>query len=153
MKKFLAGVVLLVVGIVFISAVTSADDREAREAQIIAAARRVDVHCFDVTLRSQSFDTWLASAVGSRGSIRWEANDCGEQTGNPANTPVDFPICAEAIVVFSDGREAGLSLAVGTAQKGVSGQPTVWYMYVMGRDKSFQYPRELRDFSRFIKNR
>jgi hypothetical protein len=103
-----------------------------------------------LALHSQALDTWLVRVVGSRGSIRWEVNDCGEQTGNPANTPVDFPICAEAVIALSDGREAGLSIAVGTAQKGVSGQPTVWSMYVTGKDKSFQHPRQLRDFSRLI---
>ncbi len=153
MNRSVAGVVALVVGIVSTSAVTSADDREGREAQIIATARRVDVHDLDVTLRSQSLDAWLARVVGPRGSVRWEVNDCGEQTGNPANTPVDFPICAEAMIALSDGREAGLSLAVGTAQKGVSGQPTVWHMYVSGRDKSFQYPRQLRDLSQLIQSR
>ncbi len=153
MKKLLAGVIALAAGVGPIAGVTSPGDREEREAQIIAVARRVDVHDLDVALRSQSLDTWLARVVGSRGSIRWEVNDCGEQTGNPANTPADFPICAEAMIALSDGREAGLSLAVGTAQKGVSGQPTVWYMYVTGRDKSFQHPRQLRDFSRLIKSR
>lgn len=150
MNKVLAGVVAFAAGVGPISGVTSPGDREQREAQVIAGARRVDVHDLDVALRSQALDTWLARVVGSRGSIRWEANDCGEQTGNPANTPADFPICAEAVIALSDGREAGLSLAVGTAQKGVSGQPTVWYMYVTGRDKSFQHPRQLRDFSRLI---
>jgi hypothetical protein len=150
MKKLLAGVIALATGVVPISGVTSPADREEREAQVIGSARRVDVHDLDIALRSQALDTWLAGVVGSRGSIRWEANDCGEQTGNPANTPVDFPICAEAVIALLDGREAGLSLAVGTAQKGVSGQPTVWYMYVTGRDKSFQHPRQLRDFSRPI---
>lgn len=146
-------VVALVVGIVSSSAVTSAGDREAREAQIIAVARRVDVHDLDVTLRSQSLDAWLAGVVGSRGSIRWEANDCGEQTGNPANTPAEFPICAEAVIALSDGRKAGLSLAVGTAHKGVSGRPGVWDMYVSGKDKAFHHPRHLRDFSHLIRSR
>jgi hypothetical protein len=150
MKKLWAGVVALAAGVGPIFGLTSPGNREEREAQIIAGARRVDVHDLDVALRSQALDTWLAHVVGSRGSIRWEVNDCGEQTGNPANTRVDFPICAEAVIALSDGREAGLSLAVGTAQKGVSGQPTVWYMYVTGRNKSFRHPRQLRDFSRLM---
>lgn len=151
MKKLLASVVAFAAGVGPISGVASPENREEREAQVIAGARRVDVHDLDVALRSQALDRWLARVVGSRGSIRWELNDCGEQTGNPANTPVDFPICAEAVIALSDGREAGLSLAIGTAQKGVSGRPTVWYMYVKGRDKSFQHPRQLRDFSRLVK--
>jgi len=152
MKKLLAGVIALATAVVPVSGVTSPGDREEREAQVIAAARRADMHDLDAALHSQSLDRWLASVVGTRGSIRWEANDCGEQTGNPANTPVDFPICAEAVIALSDGREAGLSLAVGTAQKGVSGQPAVWYMYVTGRDKSLQRPRRLGDFSSFIES-
>jgi hypothetical protein len=150
MKQLLAGVVALAAVVVPISGVTSPGDREQREAQVIAHARRADVHDLDVSLRSQTLDSWLARVVGSRGSIRWEANDCGEQTGNPANTPVDFPICAEAVIALSDGRAAGLSLAVGTAEKGVYGQPAVWHMYVTGRDKAFQHPRQLREFSRLI---
>ena len=111
------------------------------------------MHDLDVALPSQSLDIWLARVAGSHGAIHWEVNDCGEQTGNPANTPVDFPICAEAMIALSDGREAGLSLSIGTAQQGVSGQPKVWYMYVIGRDKSFQHPRQLRDFSLLIESR
>jgi hypothetical protein len=102
MKKLLAGAVALAAGVGTISGVTSPGDREEREAQIIAAARRVNVHDLDVALRTQALDTWLARVVGSRGSIRWEVNDCGEQTGNPANTPVDFPVCAEAVIALSD---------------------------------------------------
>ena len=150
MKRLLAAVVALAAGAAPISGATSPGDREEREALVIAHARRADVHDLDVALRSQTLDRWLARALGPRGSLRWEANDCGEQTGNPANTPVDFPVCAEAVIALSDGREAGLSLAVGTAQKGVSGQPKVWYMYVTGRDKSFQHPRQLSDFSRLM---
>jgi hypothetical protein len=57
------------------------------------------------------------------------------------------------MIALSDGREAGLSLAVGTAQKGIFGRPAVWYMYVRGRDKSFQHPRQLGDFYRLIESR
>jgi hypothetical protein len=153
MKKLLASAVALATGLGSISGVTSPGNREEREAQVIAAARRADMHVLDATFHSQSLDTWLARVIDSRGSIRWEMNDCGEQTGNPANTPVDFPICAEAIIELSDGRAAGLSLAVGTAQKGVFGQPAVWYMYVRGRDKSIRHPRQLGDFFRLIESR
>lgn len=151
--KQLATMVALVAGVGSISGVTCADERAEEEARVIAAARRVDVHDLDAALRSQSLEAWLAQVIGSRGAIRWEANDCGEQTGDPANTPVDFPICAEAMIALSDGREAGLSLAVGTAKKGVSGPPAVWYIYVTGKDKSFQHARQLRDFPRLIEGR
>jgi len=150
MKKLLASVVVLVTGVLSITGLASPVDRDEWEVQVIARARRVDVHDLDAALRSQGLDTWLAQVVGSRGSIRWEVNDCGEQTGNPTNTPANFPICAEAVITLSDGRTAGLSLAVGEAQEGVFGHPTVWYMYVTGRDRSSQHVRQLRDFSRLI---
>ncbi len=153
MEKVLAGILAVAAAVAPVCAMSSPGDHAEREAQAIAAAERADVHELDAALPRQPLETWLAGVVGARGAIRWEMNDCGEQTGNPANTPADFPICAEAMIVLPDGQAAGLSLAVGTAQKGVFGQPAVWFMFVTAKGRPSQSPRRLEEFSRLITGR
>jgi hypothetical protein len=65
--------------------------------------------------------------------IRWEVNDCGEQTGDRAtNREYDVPMCVEADV---DLKHSALTIliAVGTAKKGISGVPALF-------DASITYP-------------
>jgi len=153
MKKLLTGMLILAAAAVPMLAVALPAGAGEREVQAIAAARRADVHDLDAALPSQSLESWLAGVVGSRGSMRWEMNDCGEQTGDPANTPADFPICAEAMIVLPDGRAAGLSLTVGTARKGVSGLPALWHLFVTEKSEPPQTPRRLGEIARLLQGR
>ena len=86
---------------------------------VIAHARELSVHSIDGSLAStQSLDRWLRERARG-GAVAWEANDCGEQTGNPANTPDDFPVCAEASFVNCVGEKSDIAIAVGTAHGGI----------------------------------
>jgi hypothetical protein len=132
---------------------TASSEQDQRDAEIIAMTRRIDVHKLDAALPSQSLEAWLTRLVGGAPFVLWEVNDCGEQTGNPANTPADFPICAEAAIALPDGRSAALSLVVGTHKKGVFGAPKVWSMCVTEKDKSLQCPRDLSRFSLLLESK
>ena len=57
--------------------------------------------------------------------MRWEANDCGEQTGDPATTPADPPLCAQAWAFLPNQDSVNVMVVVGRYQKGITGKPIV----------------------------
>jgi len=64
--------------------------------------------------------------------IRWEVNDCGEQTGNPAtDRGSDSPMCVKADFA-KDQTDVTVMVLVGTFQKGPSGKPTLFGVSVHG---------------------
>lgn len=108
----------LVAGVAFASIAFAAEAAPSSDA-VIAHARELSVHSIDGTLAStQPLDAWLRERARG-GAVAWEANDCGEQTGNPATTPEDFPICAEASFVNCAGEKSDIAIAVGTAHGGI----------------------------------
>src|SRR5712692_2417981 len=85
-------------------ATTSAWAQDGRnEKRAIAYAKRIPVSRFDASLTEQRFGEWLRAIVGSHVKIKWEVNDCGEQTGTAADIGRDFPSCVEADAELSDG--------------------------------------------------
>ena len=102
--------------------------------KVIARAQRTPVSALDSALPKQRpkqrFDDWFRKLVGSKAEIRWEANDCGEQTGSPADQGRDFPVCAEAVAVLSDGRNVAVLIGVGTVKKGITGRPVVRFVSI-----------------------
>ena len=76
---------------------------------------------------SVSFEKWLRVEAGADAEFHWEVNDCGEQTGTPADRDRDFPMCVEVQAVMKDRRTIVVSVAVGTFEKGKLGKPTVYF--------------------------
>ena len=103
------------------------------EKRAIAYAKRIFVSQLETGLPAQRFADWFSDAVGSQAIIKWEVNDCGEQTGTPADAGRDFPSCVEANAELNDGRTAVVRIAVGTFRKGISGPPAINYCYVENR--------------------
>ena len=104
----------------------------ARDAQAIAAAKNTSVHRMEASLPDTAFAAWLRSLVGPRAAIKWEVNDCGEQTGNPsADKGRDFPMCAEAQVALGGKRTLSVSLSVGTLKTGVKAGPARFFYAVI----------------------
>jgi hypothetical protein len=102
----------------------------ARDIAAINAAKHVLVQAIDPSLPRVSFETWLRGVVGAEATTKWEVNDCGEQTGSKQDEGRDFPLCAEVQVGLADQQELHVSLAVGSARKGVDGAPAFWSAYV-----------------------
>jgi hypothetical protein len=116
----------VLIGSLVLVGVTSAQVPADLPSAAIAAAKQARVADLDPALpRDTSFDTWLAFVTGrSAAEVGWEANDCGEQSGDPArDRGRDFPLCAEARVTFDDGRVLTIALMVGTWRLGVAGAP------------------------------
>ena len=100
------------------------------EDHVVAYAKALRVSAIDATLSSRTtLGEWVASRAQG-GLITWESNDCGEQTGNPATTPHDFPICAEAQFKTCAGLAASISVAVGTFRRGIRSHPSLFWAQV-----------------------
>jgi hypothetical protein len=104
----------------------------------------------DSLLPRTPFLTWFKSVVGASAKIDWEINDCGEQTGSPAiDQQRDIPTCIEVTATLPDRRKVGVAVAVGTEQKGLTGLPTVFNVYLESGGEIFHLKR-LSDIPRAL---
>lgn len=130
----------------FIAATSAWAQNDQHEKRAIAYAKRVPVSQFDASLAGQRFGEWLRATVGPHAKIKWEVNDCGEQTGTAADIGRDFPSCVEADAELPDGRKIVIRVAVGTFAKGISGSPTLYDVFVQTR-ATIQNVKKLSDLS------
>jgi hypothetical protein len=91
------------------------------QAAAISTAKKAIVRELDNTLAAVAFETWLRGLVGSQAEMKWEVNDCGEQTGTAADRGRDLPLCAEVQLDIPGRRRLSLSLLVGSENRGVTG--------------------------------
>lgn len=123
------------------------------DAAAIEAAKQTSVRQIEASLPDKPFEKWLHDLLGSQAVIVWEANDCGEQTGNPSlNKDRDFPVCAGAEALLDDGRKLYISLAVGTSKSGIrTGPATFFSAVIVDPDGSQHWISELADIADAIK--
>jgi len=120
---------------------------------IIAYAKRSDVSKLDSRLPRQRFDDWFRSVVGPLAEIRWEANDCGEQTGGKADKRRDLPVCAQAEAFLSDGRKVVVTIAVGTMKKGLTRVPGGMYYSVVEQGDKLDTIKRLGDLPEMLRSK
>lgn len=77
---------------------------------------------------------WLPKRLRSTGGAVWELNDCGEQTGGPADKGRDLPLCVEVWANLRGTIEAGLLIQVGTQSRRWSGRPRIRTRFVRARN-------------------
>ncbi len=107
-------------------------------------AKNALVSSLDSSLPKVSLEFFLNYESGGAG-IRWEVNDCGEQTGNPAtDRGRDSPMCVEADFA-KDQTSVTVIVSVGTFQKGPSGAPTLFNVTVQGPSGKIHSLRRLGD--------
>jgi len=135
-------------GVVFV-ATTSWAQNDRYEKRAIAYAKQISVSQLEKGLPAQRFADWFSVAVGSQAKIKWEVNDCGEQTGTSADVGRDFPSCVEANAELNDGPRAVVRIAVGTFNKGILGPPSINYCFVEDR-KEIRDVKNLGDLQRVL---
>lgn len=108
----------------------------------IERARTTIVYTFDKSLPKVSLEDFLKQSTNNA-LLTWEVNDCGEQSGDPEDSPPDIPICAQ-VTLKAANRAATVMVAVGTAKKGVSGKPELFDVFITDLDDS-SYAIQLRD--------
>ncbi|WP_303909533.1 hypothetical protein [Thiohalomonas denitrificans] len=125
--------------------------QETFEARLVEAAKGAQVKTFDPALGPITMDRWVSSVATPRSSIYWEVNDCGEQTGSPADRGRDFPACVEAIFFVVPDTEAHVSIIVGTFHKGLTGKPQFLQAY-LERHGRYREVRKLSEIALIAKS-
>ena len=116
------------------------------DAVVIQAAKRSNVQDIDPKLKKMTFELWLRSVVGTQPTMKWGVTDCGEQTGNPAiDRGRDFPMCAEVTVSLSEERELVLEVAMGTFNKGLTGEKPGLFFGVLKTGDKMQWIKTLSE--------
>ena len=140
--------------ILFVLALNSQQSAlQARDAKAIETAKNTNVHRIEPSLPNKAFAQWLRDVAGTQAEIKWEVNDCGEQTGDPAlDKDRDFPICAEAQVILAGKRRLSVSLSVGTFKTGPKTGPAgLWYAVIIEPDGSLTPVKSLSRLPEAIK--
>ncbi len=110
------------------------------EQLFIEKAQSTPVQQLDPALPPTPLAAWLNSIALPSSEVTWEVNDCGEQTGGPADRGRDFPACVEAIFAVAPKIRAHVSVVLGTFKQGVIGQPRLFQLFVEhgGRSQGMQ---------------
>lgn len=101
------------------------------DAVVIAAAKKLTAEDIDPKLPRVPVEEWVRGLVGPQPKLEWGVNDCGEQSGSPADRGRDFPMCAEIHVVLGVKRDLYLPILMGTFGKGLGGGKTALYFGVL----------------------
>jgi hypothetical protein len=95
------------------------------EEAAIRRAKNLMVSSFDRSLPNVSLEFFLRNEGGGA-PIKWEVNDCGEQTENPAtDRGRDSSMCVEADFDVKDRAAVTVLVSVGTFKGGPSGVPAL----------------------------
>jgi hypothetical protein len=124
------------------------------QAAAISKAKNAVVQDLDKTLPRVAFEAWLRGLVGAQAVMKWEVNDCGEQTGSPADRGRDIPLCAEVMVDLTGNRKLSLSLLVGSMQRGLAAGPLTFASgVVIGSDpKQMTWIKTLGEAPKLVGN-
>ena len=115
------------------------------EKAAIQRVKNVPVSSLDRSLPKVSLEFFLKNE-GEGVPIRWEVNDCGEQTGSPAvDQERDFPMCVAADMELRDRRTVTVLVSVGTFKSGSVGVPTVFSVAIIDRSGLIRPVRHLGD--------
>ena len=98
---------------------------DGSDKRLIERAQRMLVSTLDGSLPKVTLDYFVRyEAAGSE--VRWEVNDCGEQTGDAeTDRDRDIPTCVEADFLV-DQRAVTLMIAVGSVKQGLSKAPSMF---------------------------
>lgn len=142
--KKIRATAVVTIGIVLLVSVSPATAQDELEKRFIESTKNIPVTQFDPRLPAQPLSVWLDSVADSPSKVVWEVNDCGEQTGSPADTRRDFPACVEAIVVVTPEVKIHISIIVGTFKQGITGQARLFQAFVE-RNGKYQRLEQLSD--------
>ena len=122
------------------------------EQSTIAQAKKIEVSSLDARLPKVTLEFFLN--YESEGSpIRWEVNDCGEQTGNPSTDQGrNFPVCVEADFDVHH-RSVSVVIAVGTSNQGEQGAPALFSGTITDRSGTTHSFRRLGDLPAQLRRR
>jgi hypothetical protein len=139
MKLFVWAICLILAGSMSAQSKSPSDTEKAA----IQFAKKTPVSSLDRDLPKVSLEFFLQYESGGA-PIKWEVNDCGEQTGKPDNAETDSPICVEAGVDVKNG-SLTVMVAVGTYKNGLTGAPTFFFGSITDVHGNVRPLRRLRE--------
>ena len=105
------------------------------EERLITFVKGIPAKDFDSSLPKMRLERWLMDVAGKGIDLRWELNDCGEQTGDPAiDSKRDIPACVEAAADLPGERAFAVHVQVGTFG-GKARKPALRAVYVQVGNK------------------
>jgi hypothetical protein len=143
---------LLITCLLSIATVSFAQQKVS-DAAAIAYTKHYLVSRIERDLPRVPFGVWFRALVGATTPITWEVNDCGEQSGTPADRGRDFPMCVEADAKQTPAFHISVSIMVGTFGRGIIGKPMVRGIFAGGTDGIGTEQKDLRSLRDYLKNR
>ena len=145
--------VLLTILFSMISMVTSIEPGERpEERQIISYGKGIKVSRLDSKLPRERFDRWLQRIAGPKAKLNWEANDCGEQTGEGrAGARGSVPTCVQVEARLTSSVRVVVMIVVGSVQTGITKKPTLKDAFIE-RNGDFRTIARLSDLSEIIRH-
>ncbi len=122
--------------------------QQPAEDRAIEHVKHMPVSKLDSALPDVMFAAWFERIVGKDAKVRWEMNDCGEQTADPKiDRQNDAPVCVGAYADMPDGRKVVVLLNVGTVRKGAGDAARVFdaYLEVGGKQQQAKRLHNLED--------
>jgi hypothetical protein len=139
--------------ILFAAALSQAQQR-TRDAATIAYVKHYPVSRIEKGLPPKPFGVWFQELIGWKTPVTWEVNDCGEQTGTPADKSRDFPMCVEARAQQAADFFTSVSIQIGTFKRGITrGKPVVRNIFSGESIDSGNYEDSLKGLRQHLKRR
>lgn len=124
--------------------------QEMDQERILVVVKGTPAKELDAALPKMRFERWLLDVVGKGVELRWELNDCGEQTGDPAvDSQRDLPVCAGVEAQLDQGRGFQILLVLGSEKKGIGGKPKLHSVIVQANRRMWEVKR-LRDLPKAL---
>ncbi len=122
--------------------------QQPAEDKAIEHVKHMPVSKLDSSLPDVMFAAWFERIAGKDAKVRWEMNDCGEQTGDPKiDRQNDMPMCVGAYADMPDGRKMAVLLSVGSVKKGIGDTARIFdaYLEVGGKQQRAKRLHNLED--------
>jgi len=120
------------------------------EERMITFVKGIPAKEFDSSLPKMRLERWLMDVAGNGLPLRWELNDCGEQTGDPATDKKrDIPVCVEAAADLPNQRAFSVQIQVGTFG-GKAQKPALRGIYFQFGSKLYEI-KKLSDLPKQLK--
>ena len=95
--------------------------------RLVGRVQQIQISRLDSALPPISLVKWLRIEAGADAEVSWEVNDCGEETGTPADRGRNLPICVEADAHMKDRRLIVLMVAVAPSKLGAEAKPVLYF--------------------------
>ena len=105
--------------------------------ETITRVKRLDVSKLDASLPKEKFATWFGRVVIPRSKVRWEINDCGEQSGGRQDVDRNIPTCVQAEATTNSDWNVVVMIQIGTIKKGPLAKPVVKDAFIQRGDQSY----------------